>query len=206
MDRPIDVTVTADGLHVLVAADFSSSLAVFDLDPGTGALSFKESFKDGVTGVKGLGGASAVWTAHDNSTVYVLGRAEDAVARFSRDGSGQLTYQGRYVQANADFIGLDAPTALLGSAADDRLYVLGFGDSTMVTFTRDNQAGSPTAGALTFADFEQDDAGDVTDMAGPVALDLSPDGQWLLVAAGIDNAIEVFSTHLNDLIFENGFE
>lgn len=206
MDRPIDVMVTPDGLQVLVAADFSSSLAVFDRDPSTGALSFKESFKDGVSGVNGLGGASAVWTSQDNSSVYVLGRAEDAVARFSRDGSGQLTYQGRYVQANADFIGLDSPTALLGSTADDRVYVLGFGDSTMVTFTRDNQAGSPTAGALTFADFEQDEAGEVTDMAGPVSLDLSPDGKWLLVAAGIDNAIEVFSTHLNDLIFEDGFD
>ena len=72
MDRPIDVMVTPDGLHVLVAADFSSSLAVFDRDPNTGALSFKESFKDGVAGVNGLGGASAVWTAF-----WPLAEAED---------------------------------------------------------------------------------------------------------------------------------
>ncbi len=206
MDRPIDVMVAPDGTQVFVASDFSSSLSVFDRDVSTGELSFRESFKNGVSGVDGLGGASAVWVSGDNQAVYVLGRADDAIVRFSRDGSGQLSYEENYQQSNADFIGLDAPTALLGNADDDRLYTLGFDDSTMVTFKRDRVDTSAEFAELTFADIEQDDVDDVNDMSGPIALDLSPDGKWLLVAAGIDNAIEVFKTHLNDLIFEDGFE
>ncbi len=206
MDRPIDVMVAPDGLHVFVTADFSSSLAVFDRDASTGELSFKESFKNGVSGVDGIGGAASVWVSGDNKTVYVLGRADNSIASFSRDATGQLTYVNNYQQSNADFIGLDSPTAMIGNVDNDRLYALGFDDSTMVTFDRNNQDGSVGYAELTFADIEQDDVGDVNFMAGPIALDFDPEGEWLLVAAGIDNAIEVFKTHLNDLIFADGFD
>ena len=92
MDRPIDVQVTPDGSQVFVAADFSSALVVFNRDVSTGELSYQESFKSGVNGVSGLGGASAIWIANDGAHVYVLGRGDDTLAIFDRTAAGVVTF------------------------------------------------------------------------------------------------------------------
>ncbi|KAA3646849.1 MAG: hypothetical protein DWP95_03440 [Proteobacteria bacterium] len=201
MDRPIDLQVAADGSAVYVAADYASALVVFERDGVDGSLSFKESFKSGVNGVRNLGGAAALWGTADNQYVYVLGRVDNTVARFSVNAPAQLSYAGASTQADADFIGLDAPTAIIGNGDDSRIYALGFDDSSMVSFIRDGSNGQ-----LNFADIEQDNVKGVEALAGPVGMDLSPDNQWILVAAAIDNAITVFRTHLNDLIYDNGFD
>ncbi|MCX7543749.1 Calx-beta domain-containing protein [Marinicella gelatinilytica] len=201
MDRPIDIKVAADGSAVYVAADYSSALVVFERDGTDGSLNFKESFKSGVNGVQNLGGAAALWATNDNENVYVVGRADNTVARFTVSASGQLSYADAVTQVDADFIGLDAPTAIMGNGDNSRIYALGFDDSSMVSFNRD-----VIDGHLIFADIEQDNIKDVTDLAGPIGMDLSADNQWILVAAAIDNAIMVFRTHLNDLIFDDGFE
>ncbi len=206
MDRPLDVVVSPDGLQVFVASDFSSSLSVFNRDTSTGLLSFQESFKTGVSGISGLGGANSLVVSRDGFQVYILGRADDSVVRFNRTVAGVISFDQAFTQDNDDFIGLDSPTAVISSFDDSRVYVLGFEDSSMVTFERNKLSSDLNFGKLTFADIEQDDVRDVESMAGPVALDLDPSGKWILVAASIDNAIEIFNTHLADLIYQNGFE
>jgi len=135
-----------------------------------------------------------------------LGRGDDTLAIFDRTAAGAVTFNAAMSQAQADFIGLNSPTALIGSDDSSRLYGLGFDDSSMVTFIRDTDSQQSSHGELTFADIEQDDVNDVESLAGPIALDVSPDGKWVVVAAAIDNALTAFKTHLNDLIFTNGFE
>ncbi|MCX7554067.1 beta-propeller fold lactonase family protein [Marinicella sp. S1101] len=206
MERPIDVHVTADGTQVLVAADFSSSLVVFDRDSETGELNFSTAFKKGVNGVQGLGGASSIWSSLDNRHVYIMGRGDDSVTVFDRSPTGNLSFNASLTQQQADFIGLDAPLAVVGSPDDSRLYGLGFDDSSMVSFRRINAASNPQYGQLIFADIEQDNVNGINSLAGPIALDVSSDGKWVIVAAGIDNALTLFKTHLNDLIFSNGFD
>ena len=201
MDRPIRLSVSPDGGHVYVAADFSSSVVVFSRDANTGELSYMESLKSGVNGVTSLGGAAGVGVSMDGSHVYALGRADDAVVKFNRAGDGTLTFDAALTQANTDFIGLDAPNAMVTSPFDDRLYAVGFDDSSMVTFTRDAAQGD-----LEFADIEQDGVNGIEKMNGPTGLDITADGAWVIVAAGVDNALVVFDTPRNDLIFENGFE
>lgn len=206
MDRPIDVQVSKDGSQVFIAADFSSSMVVFERDATTGKLSYLQSFKNSVSGVSGLSGASAIWPTHDNRHIYVTGRGDDSIAVFNRSQAGEITFNNALSQQQADFIGMNGPVAVIGSQSDSRLYGLGFDDSSMVTFNRNAVQGDPGYGDLTFADIEQDNVNDVNLMAGPIALDLSSDGQWVIVAAGIDNALTLFKTHLNDLIHANGFE
>lgn len=206
MNRPIDVQVSADGTQVYVAADFSSSMVVFNRDPVTGKLDFQQSFKKGVNGVTGLGGAAAIWSSYDNAHVYVLGRGDDSISIFNRSAAGVIEFNATMTQQQANFIGLDAPSAVIGSHDDSRLYGLGFDDSSMVTFVRGNDEVNPAYGTLTFADIEQDNVDGVDLLSGPIALDLSPDGKFVIVAAGIDNALTVFKTHLSDLIFFNGFD
>lgn len=206
MERPIDVHVTADGTQVLVAADFSSSLVVFNRDIETGELNFSTAFKKGVNGVQGLGGASSIWSSLDNRHVYIMGRGDDSVTVFDRSATGNLSFNASLTQQQADFIGLDAPLAVVGSPDDSRLYGLGFDDSSMVSFRRVNADSNPNYGQLIFADIEQDNVNGVDSLAGPIALDVSDDGKWVIVAAGIDNALTLFKTHLNELIFSDGFE
>ena len=206
MDRPIDVKVSPDGNAVFVAADFSSSLVVFDRTAVDGKLNYRESFKSGIAGVTGLGGAAAVEVSVDGTQVFVLGRAADSLVVFNRDDQGQLSFDESLNQQNADFIGLNSPTAILSNQDSSRIYALGFEDSSLVTFERKNVSTDLFFGELNFADIDQDESNGITSLAGPVAMDLSSQGDWLIVAAALDNALTVFKTHLNDLIYTNGFE
>lgn len=206
MDRPLKVKVSPDGNSVFVAADYSSSLVVFERSNVDGKLNYRESLKSGIGGVTGLGGAAAVEVSGDGKQVFVLGRASDSLVIFSRDDQGQLSFDESLTQQNADFIGLNSPTAIIANHDSSRVYALGFEDSSLVTFERNNLDSDPLFGKLSFADIDQDESNGITSLAGPVAFDLNSQGEWLIVAAALDNALIVFKTHLNDLIYINGFE
>ena len=84
-----------------------------------------------------------------------------------------------------------------------RLYAVGIDDSSLVTMKRDTDSLSANFGDLTFGDVIMDDSGAVTDMAGPTSVTVSPDNQFIVVTAGIDNALVVFQ---GTVVFVNGFE
>ncbi len=210
MDRPINLKVSPDGKNVYVVADNSSALNVFNRDVSTGKLNYMSSFKSGIGGVTDLGAAADLVVSADGAQVYALGRADDAVVIFNRNNAdGVLTFNTALTKANPDFIGLNSPSAIITNPSDDRAYVLGFADSTMVSFTRDNVTTSNAYGNLEFADLEQDEVGGVTKMNGPTSLAVTSNGSWLIVAAGIDNALVVFKTHIPEpilVLFADGFE
>jgi 6-phosphogluconolactonase (cycloisomerase 2 family) len=65
-------------------------VAVFSRSSTTGALTFVEVQRDGVGDVDGLDAASSVTVSPDGSHLYAAGRADDALAVFSRDsGTGR---------------------------------------------------------------------------------------------------------------------
>ena len=211
MDRPVKLTVSPDGNNVYVAAVNGSSVVVFDRDESTGFLNYKQSMKSGIGGVTKLGGSTNVLVSEDGSHVYALGRTDDAIVLFNRNNDGTLFYDSVLTKDVPDFIGLDSPNALIKNPADDGVYVLGFDDSTLVSFTRDNDASSGNFGDLEFADLEQDEVGGVTKMNGPTALAITNNSSWIIVAAGIDNALVVFKTNVpeppvSSLLFADGFE
>jgi 6-phosphogluconolactonase (cycloisomerase 2 family) len=70
---------------VYVARD--GALAVFARDAGTGALTAVQTVQDGMGGTDGLAGVSDVVVSPDGAQVYVVGRLDDAVAVFARNGS-----------------------------------------------------------------------------------------------------------------------
>jgi len=208
MDRPIKLSVSPDGNNVYVAAEFSSSVITFDRDNSTGEINYKQSLKSGIDGISEIGGAAAVLISADGSHVYTVGKADDSIVTFNRIADGTLSFNSALTKSNPDFIGLDSPTGLISSPADDHLYVIGFEDSTMVTFTRKKESTELNFGQLEFADIEQDGVDGINKMNGPTSLAITSDGKWIIVAAGIDNALVVFNTHINviDLIYRNGFE
>lgn len=77
------VTVSPDGRYVYGAGFGEDAIAVFSRDRDTGRLTFIEVQRDGVGGVDGLDGASAVAVSPDGRHVYVTGVLDDAVAVFA---------------------------------------------------------------------------------------------------------------------------
>src|SRR5262245_2596755 len=82
LDFPSDLQVSPDGTRVYVTGFSDNSLAVFDRDPATGALTFAEVVRDGVGGAQGLIGANTVVLSPDGADVYTTARTSNAVAAF----------------------------------------------------------------------------------------------------------------------------
>jgi 6-phosphogluconolactonase (cycloisomerase 2 family) len=77
------VAVSPDGTRVYAAGRGENALAVFQRNQGTGALTFVEVERDGVSGVNGLDGARSVAVSPDAAHVYTAGEVDDAVAAFA---------------------------------------------------------------------------------------------------------------------------
>ncbi len=206
LDRPISLSLSPDGQFLYVTAEFSSSIVTFDRELSDGSLSFMQSLKSGVDGVTELGGASSVTTSNDGKHAYVTSRTDNSLVIFNRENDGTLSFNQALSKDVPDFIGLEAPNAIITNNADDRIYALGFDDSTMVTFSREKQLTSPDFGQLEFADIEQDEVNGITKLNGPTAIDITSDGRWIIVSAGIDNALTVFFTPLGEELFKDSFE
>ena len=88
-----DVAVSPDGQYVYAVGSRDSSLVVFARDAATGELTFLTSYKDGVNGIDGLGGAISVAVSPHGRHVFVACYADDALVAFARaPGSGMLEF------------------------------------------------------------------------------------------------------------------
>jgi 6-phosphogluconolactonase (cycloisomerase 2 family) len=159
----------------------------------------------------------------DGTSVYVVAKSDDAIARFRRDStSGKLTYRGCVTgetesaavcdaipgaAAGGSNAGLNDPQAIDLSADGTSLYLAGLGDEAVVRFKRDT-----TSGKLTYKDCITGDtaagplgsgacdaipsatsAGSASGLANPIDVALSADGASLYLAAQGDTAIARFS-------------
>jgi 6-phosphogluconolactonase (cycloisomerase 2 family) len=163
LDRAL--AVSPDGRHVYGASFFGDAIAIFARNPGTGALTHLADVVDGVGGVDGLAGASALALSRDGRFLYAAGFDDDALAVFSRDpASGGLVL----VEVERSGVGtvpsfvLDGPAWVALSPDGRRLYLSSTNDDFVTSFVRD-----PISGTVAY-DSQIDDA-------GPLAV--SPDGR-----------------------------
>ncbi len=176
------VTVSPDGKHVYTAGSSDNKVGLFDRSAMTGALTFVAAVADGVGGVDGLAGAEAVVVSPDGSAVFVAGRADDAIAAFSRNATtGALTFEDFEKNGFGGVSGLDRPLGLAVSPDNKHVYAASgsnanfAGSDALTVFEWD--AGN---GDLIFIDayFEGDTQGlntiDGLDQISDVAI--SPDG------------------------------
>ena len=149
------VAVSSDGQHVYVS-DRSGIVTVYDARMFGQLPVLVEEQRQGVGGVVGIKGATAILASLDGNAVYVAGTDENALAVFSRnDSTGRLTE----VEVQRDE-GLGGQVRLLGvrslaeSPGGEHLYAFG-GDfrfpnpavgSTLTAFSR-----NASTGRLTFA-------------------------------------------------------
>ncbi len=175
------IAVSPDGANVYVAGGgLENTLAVFDRNLVTGAVSFVEIHRDNIEGVDGLAGANSVTMSPDGSNVYVASAADDALAVFNRDaGTGSLTFVEIEKDGVAGVDGLDYALSVIISPDGAHVYAAAEVDSAISVFDRD--AGT---GALTFVEVKKQGVDGVLGLDGVACVTISSDGKHLYTGAG----------------------
>ena len=81
---PTAVAVSPDGMQVFATSAVDGTVTQFQRDTATGALTFAGLAENGVGGVTGLDGPSAIGVSPDALHLYVAGRNADALVAFGR--------------------------------------------------------------------------------------------------------------------------
>jgi 6-phosphogluconolactonase (cycloisomerase 2 family) len=152
---PWQVKVSPDGQHVYATGRSDNAISVFNRDPVTGRLTFREQQKDGVNGVDGLAGANSLSFSANGDFVYATGRTDNAIAVFSRNATtGALTFLEVHRDGVNGVDGLAGASGIKVSQSDDAVYVTGRSDNAIAIFSR-----NPVSGRLTFAGLKRDGVG-----------------------------------------------
>jgi cysteine-rich repeat protein len=152
-------------------------------------LAFLGTAIDGTAGVNGLKGAQSVAISPDGAHVYVAGSGDSAIAVFRRNtASGTLAFVEQQRQNAGGVQGLGGAAAVAVSPDGANVYAAGTQDDSVAVFARD-----AASGALSFVELKRDQTDDVTGLAGPTAVAVSPDGAHLYVASGAGDAIAIFA-------------
>jgi 6-phosphogluconolactonase (cycloisomerase 2 family) len=93
-----------------------------------------------------------------------------------------------FVEAEYDYMGLDAPSSVAVSPDNKHVYVANYVTDSVVVFERDTSAGTLAVFAM-----ETDGMGGVDGMDGPRSVAVSPDGSHVYVASYADGAVVAFS-------------
>jgi DNA-binding beta-propeller fold protein YncE len=209
LNGPRAVAVSADGRSVYVTASSDDSLAIFDRDTQTGALTAAGCIDDNDTGADdcaqstdGLDGAQTVTVSPDGTSVYATGQDDDAVVTFDRDTqTGALTPVGCIDDNDTgdddcaqSTDGLDGAFKVTVSPDGASVYVAGLFDGAVVSFGRDTQTGALTpAGCIDDNDNGADACAQSTDgVAGAHTIAISEDGKSVYVTSVFDHALASF--------------
>ena len=183
------VIVSPDGNHVYAAGYIDDAISVFTRDSSSGDLTFVEVQKNNVDGVLGLKRVMAVEITPDGSHVYAVSWKNDALSIFSRNvSSGSLTYLGLLQDGVDGIAGLDGAGALGISPDGNNVYVIGFKENSVTSFSRNSVTGD-----LTLIATLKDGVDNIDGLDGARSVKVSPNGAYVYVAAETDDAISVFS-------------
>lgn len=153
-----------------------------------GSLTFVEQDKNGVGGVSGLALAIDVAVSPDGENAYVVGSSSNAVATFTRNADGTLTWLEQDVDSVGGVDGLLGARSVVVSPDGANVYVTGNGEAALASFERD-----PGTGALDFLGVIKDgDPGGVDGLAGAWGVATDADGDNVYVAANTDNSVATF--------------
>lgn len=160
LDGPNSVAVSPDGRNVYATSRASNSIAIFQRDQKTGALTQLPASAGCIAGVpipvcavgRALVGPDVVVVSPKGENVYVGSFFGNAVAVFDRDPvSGALTQPGdssgciaEAISGCALGIALGAPEGMAISGDGASVYVAGALSNTVVTLARDQTTGNLT--------------------------------------------------------------
>lgn len=198
------IAITPDGRSLVASSYDESALTVFDIEPDTGQLTFRQSFTDGDAAeagllVDGLFRASTVVASADSKTIYVSSIGDDAVAVFWRDpesrnvsfieavgnrAGGQSIDSMNWAQSVA--VSSDGKSVLVTGAISDALTVFSRDQDTgrLILLETLTNGGSDSAGNL------------ITGLDNAWAVAASHDGRHVYVSGTGADALSVFARDL----------
>ncbi len=192
------VVVSADGQYVYSISFLDDAISVFQRDGTTGELLFQQIVKDGIGGVDGLDGGEALYLSPDGMQLYGLGFFDQALAQFDRDPTtGTLSFAKVYKNGMPDVVGLGGVQAIAGSPDGNFIYLGNILDDGIAAYAR-----QAVTGNLSFEKIVYDGQAGVNGIARPEAITLSPDGRYIYVGGGEDNAIAHFSCSASLTLYE----
>ncbi len=185
----VSAMVSPDGKHLYAAGAGDNAVAVFSRNETTGALSYVEMQQNGINGVDGLGFVRSVTVSPDGKHLYAVSSGDNAVVVFSRnETTGALSFVEMQQDGVGGVDGLGGAWSVKISPDGKHLYAVGSNDNAVAVFSRNE-----TTGALSFVEMQQDEVGGVDGLSGARSVTVSPDGKYLYVAGGSDQAVAVFS-------------
>jgi 6-phosphogluconolactonase (cycloisomerase 2 family) len=194
LEEPISVALSPDGANLYATSRRADTVVVFDRDPVTGTLGFRQLVANGVGGVAGLDSPRGVVVSADGSRVYTTGFDSNSVTVFDRSGTtGDLSFRQVVSEGVGEVAGILAPTSLAMAPDNRHLFVSGL--RSLAIFDRD-----PTTGELSFRQADYDGEGGVTGISYPYELAVSPDGHDLVYPS-----LRTFAV-FSDRLFTDGFE
>ncbi len=206
LEGAVGVAVSPDNRHVYVAGYLEDSITVFSRDTLTSALTLVAVYHDGVNGIDGIAGASAITFSPDGDHLYVAGYFGDALAVFHRSSlTGELTFIEAFYDDTDGVDGLGGVCSLAMTGDGAYLYASSSWDDAVALFSRDD-----TSGRLTFVGAWFDGTGGITGLAGANHITISPDDSHVYVTGWFDDALVAFArdnstgalsylqTHLDD--------
>ena len=191
LDGANSVAVSSDGTQIFVASEWEDdALVVFDRDASTGVVSYRNTFKDNVDGVDGLGGSYYVTSSADGKQVFVVGIEDDALAIFDRNAStGELTYRNSFSEG---INGLDGARAVAVSADGTQVFVASLRDNALVVFDRNADTGE-----LVHRNSFINGSSGVDGLDGAESVALSSDGTKVFVVGSSDGSLVIFDRNPN---------
>ncbi|NJM06758.1 beta-propeller fold lactonase family protein [Candidatus Gracilibacteria bacterium] len=188
------MALSPDGAQLLAGHWGDEKLAVYEVNPSSGGISFDTHFSQ-----PGMGTITGVRYSSDGKFVYYTSYSGDGVVIASRADDGALSYVGRITSDGTFICGVNpikicandtmgGARALDISPDDQNLYVTGTLDDSLTVLTR-----NATDGKLRITQelTKTIDGRDLLD--GPFGVIVSPDGQNVYVAGSASDTVVAFS-------------
>jgi DNA-binding beta-propeller fold protein YncE len=212
LDGPNSVAISPDGENVYATSIESSSLAIFQRNPSTGALTqatdgtgcFAAAAISGCETARGLDGADVVAISRDGRNVYIGSFRGNTVAAFARHFGGAVAQlngtQGCISQGGAggctSALAMSNVEGLAVSPDGNNVYVAAPGSSAVDVLARDPSTGALTqlgGGAGCFTNASVNGCSKGRQVGGADAVVLSPDGKSVYVTASLTNSVANFT-------------
>ena len=189
LDGANRLAISPDGKHLYVPAGTDDAVVVFSRNSSTGALTYVETQKDGISGVDGLLGAFEACVSPDNQHVYVTGQSDDMIAVFSRNTStGALTFVEVQTDGVSGVDGLNGARGIAVAPDGNHVYATASIDDAVSVFSRNS-----STGALTYVEMQKNGVGGVDGLNAAYGVCVSADNNHVYVASLTDDALVGFS-------------
>ena len=194
LKRVWNLILSPDEKQIYATGSMDDSIAWFDRNASTGAVTFSGILKNGQGGAGFLDGAKGLTLSNDGGFLYVASSVDAAVNWYDRNSTtGDLSYLGSLRNGVGGIDKLMGAQDVAFSPDSIHLYVVSYEEDSLSWFER-----NATSGALNFLGRVEDGVSGVDGMDGPSSLAVSGDGKHLYVTGNQEHAVAVFERNISD--------